>query len=86
MNRVGRPPVQHPFASAFDRALDSYGASLNPETARHYRGTVRRFLLYLTKDHPDLTLLANLRRDPHILGWMSCLRAQQPPLGTASYH
>lgn len=85
MNRVGRPPVQHPFASAFDRALDSYGASLNPETARHYRGTVRHFLLYLTKDHPDLTLLANLRRDPHILGWMSCLRAQQPPLGTASY-
>jgi integrase len=25
-----------------------------------------------------------LRRDPHILGWMSCLRAQTPPLATAS--
>lgn len=85
MNRVRRLPVQHAFASAFDRALDSYVASLNPQTARHYRGTVRQFLLYLTKDQPDLTLLANLRRDPDILGWMSSLRAQQPPLGTASY-
>jgi integrase len=85
VNRARRPPVQHAFTSAFDRALDSYSASLNPETARHYRGTVRHFLLYLTKDHPDLTFLANLRRDPHILGWMSSLRAQQPPLGTASY-
>jgi site-specific recombinase XerD len=80
-----RPPVQHPFASAFDRALDSYCASLNPETVRHYRGTVRNFLLYLATDHPDLTVLASLRRDPHILGWMSHLRAQQPPLVTASY-
>jgi hypothetical protein len=70
---------------AFDGAVDSHCASLNPETARHYRGTVRNFLLYLAKDHPDLTLLASLRRDPHILGWMSHLRAQQPPLVTASY-
>jgi integrase len=85
MNRARRPPIQHPLAATFDRALDSYCGSLNPETARHYRGTVRRFLLYLAKEHPDLTLLSNLRRDPHILGWMSSLRAQQPPLVTASY-
>jgi hypothetical protein len=85
VNRVRRPPVQHPLALAFDGAVDSHCASLNPETARHYRGTVRNFLLYLAKDHPDLTLLASLRRDPHILGWMSHLRAQQPPLVTASY-
>jgi integrase len=85
VNRVQRPPVQHPFASAFDRALDSYCASLNPETVRHYRGTVRNFLLYLAKDHSDANSLASLRRDPHILGWMSRLRSQQPPLVTASY-
>jgi integrase len=85
VNRVQRPPVQHPFAPAFDRALDSYCASLNPETVRHYRGTVRNFLLYLAKDHSDANSLASLRRDPHILGWMSRLRSQQPPLVTASY-
>jgi len=85
MNRARRPPIQHPLAATFDRALESYCASLNPETARHYRGTVRRFLLYLAKEHPDLNLLTDLRRDPHILGWMSSLRAQHPPLVTASY-
>lgn len=29
--------------------------------------------------------LGQLRRDPHVLGWMARLRAQRPPLGTASY-
>jgi integrase len=85
VNRVRRPPLQHPLASAFDRAVDSFCAALNPETTRRYRGTVRRFLLYLAKDHPEANSLACLRRDPHFLGWMSHLRAQRPPLGTASY-
>ena len=85
MNRVRRPPLQHPLAPAFDRAVDSFCAALNPETTRRYRGTVRRFLLYLAKDHPEANSLAGLRRDPHFLGWMSHLRAQRPPLGTASY-
>jgi len=85
VNRARRPPVQHPLASAFEHAVDSFCASLNPETTRHYRGTIRNFLLYLVKDHPDINSLASLRRDPHILGWMSRLRAQQPPLVRASY-
>jgi integrase len=73
------------LAPAFDRAVDSFCAALNPETTRRYRGTVRRFLLYLAKDHPEANSLAGLRRDPHFLGWMSHLRAQRPPLATASY-
>jgi integrase len=85
VNRARRPPIQHPLASGFERAVDSFCASLNPETTRHYRGTVRKFLLYLAKDHPDVNSLPSLRRDPHILGWMSRLHSQQPPLVTASY-
>ena len=85
MNRARRPPVQHPLAPAFERAVDSFCASLNPETTRHYRGTARNFLLYLGTDHRDVNSLGNLRRDPHILGWMSRLRSQQRPLVTASY-
>src|SRR5258708_38190477 len=34
---------------------------------------------------PKLNSVAQLRRQPHILGWMSHLHAQSPPLGTASY-
>lgn len=85
MNRARRPPLHHPLASIFDRAVDSFSAALSPDTTRHYRGTVRNFLSYLGTDHPELTRLEQLRRDPHILDWMSRLRAQAPPLSTASY-
>ncbi|HVH61743.1 MAG TPA: tyrosine-type recombinase/integrase [Candidatus Sulfotelmatobacter sp.] len=85
MNRVRRPPLQHPLAPLFDRAIDSFSVSLSPETTRHYRGTARNFLSYLRADHPEVQCLDRLRREPHILGWMSCLRSQVPPLVTASY-
>jgi integrase len=85
MNRARRPPLQHPLAAVFDRAVDSFSATLSPETTRHYRGTARNFLGYLGTHHPELNRLEQLRREPHILGWMSRLRSQVPPLSTASY-
>ena len=84
MNRLRRPPLQHPLIPVFERAVDSIGAALSPDTTRHYRGTVRKFLCYLGACHPEVTRLDQLRRDPHILGWMSRLRSQTPPLSTAS--
>ena len=86
MNRARRPPLQHPLAPVFDRAVDSLGASLSPDTTRHYRGTVRNYLSYLGADHPEVQRLNQLRREPHILGWMSRLHSQVPPLVTASYN
>ena len=85
MNRARRPPLQHPLAPVFDRAVDSLGAALSPETTRHQRGTARNFLSYLGADHPEVQRLDQLRREPHILGWMSRLHSQVPPLVTASY-
>jgi len=85
MNRARRPPLQHPLAPVFDRAVDSFSVSLSSETTRHYRGTVRNFLSYLGADHPEVQRLDQLRREPHILGWMSRLRSQTPALTTASY-
>jgi hypothetical protein len=85
MNRVRRPPLQHPLALVFDRAVDSLGMALSPESIRQYRGTVRKFLSYLGADHPEVQLLDQLHREPHILGWMSRLHSQVPPLVTASY-
>jgi integrase len=73
------------MAPLFDRAVDSLSAALHPETTRHYRGTVRKFLTYLGAAYPQACSLDQLRRDPHILGWMSCLRSQKPPLATESY-
>jgi site-specific recombinase XerD len=85
MNRTRRPPLLHPLASVFQRAVDSLGAALSPDTTRHYRGTVRNFLSYLASHHPQLNCLRQLRREPHILDWMSHLHSQVPPLTTESY-
>jgi integrase len=85
MNRPPRPPLPHPLAPVFDRAVDSLGAALSPDTTRHYRGTVRNFLSYLGAAYPAVNALDQLRREPHLLGWMSRLRSQSPPLVTASY-
>jgi integrase len=84
MNRARRPPLEHPLAGIFERAVDSLVTALNPDTARHYRWTARKFLTYLGADHPKVNSLRLLRRRPHILGWMSRLRSQSPPLVTAS--
>jgi integrase len=85
MNRARRPPLQHPLADTFERAVASLGAALNPETVRHYRGTVRSFLSYLGSTYPDVSSLTQLRRDPHLLGWMARRRSQTPALSTNSY-
>ncbi|HEX8810423.1 MAG TPA: tyrosine-type recombinase/integrase [Terracidiphilus sp.] len=85
MNRVRHPPLQHPLVPIFDRAVDSFSVSLSPDTTRHHRGTARNFLSYLGADHPNVQHLDQLRREPHILGWMSRLRSQVPPLATASF-
>jgi site-specific recombinase XerD len=86
MNRARRPPLQHPLVPLFDRAVDSLCVALSPETTRHYHGTVRNFLSYLGTAHPAVKCLNQLRREPHILGWMSRLHSQRPPLVTASYN
>jgi integrase len=46
------------------------------------RGTVRRFLTFLGAQFPEVHSLEQLRRDPHILGWLALLRAHQPPLAS----
>jgi len=84
VNRARRPPLQYPLAQLFGRAIDSIGAALHPDTVRHYRGAASNFLTYLGADYPEVCCLHQLRRDPHILGWLARLRAQTPPLATAS--
>ena len=80
-----RAPLQHPLAGLFAAAVESLGAALAPESVRLYRGTARNFLIYLGTDHPAVTSLDQLRRDPHILGWMAQLRSRIPPLAPVTY-
>jgi len=85
VNLSRRAPLQHPLAHLFGRAVDSLGAALAPDSVRQYRGAARNFLIYLGTDHPEVSALDQLRRDPHILGWMTKLRSQNPPLAPVTY-
>jgi integrase len=84
MKRWRRPPLQHPLVPAFERAVESICTALTPGSKRHYNMTVRNFLVYLAADHPEVTRLEQLCRDPHILGWMSRMRSQTPSLATVT--
>jgi integrase len=85
VKRLRSHSFQHPLAALFASAIDSFSTALNPESIRHYCGTARNFLNYLGTNHPEINRLDQLRREPHIIGWMSNLRSQVPPLVTASY-
>jgi site-specific recombinase XerD len=79
-----RPPLQHPLAPAFARTVESLCTALAPSSKRNYDIVVRSFLVYLGGKHPKITRLAQLRRDPHLLGWMAYLRTRNPPLTTTT--
>jgi len=85
MNPSRLAPFAHPLTPLFDRAVDSLSVALAPASERQYRGTARNFLVYLGSDHPQVVSLHQLRRDPHILGWMARLRSRVPPLAPVTY-
>jgi hypothetical protein len=67
----------NPPKASLDQIFESHIRSLavthQPGTLRAYRGAARRFLRYLHHAFPQLRRLAQLRRDPHLLGWFRCL-------------
>lgn len=85
MSRWARVPFTHPLRPIFDAAVDSLGAALAPESMRQYRDAARNFLRWLATHHPEVIALDDLRRDPHVLGWMSDLRSRVPPLAPITY-
>lgn len=54
--------------------------TLRPHTVANYRLCARKFLAYLHAAYPRLHKLSQLRRDPHLLGWLRYLCQQHPPL------
>ena len=75
-----RPPLHHPLAQPFQHAAESLTTALGESSVCEYLGTVHRFLTYLGAHHPAVRSLGQLRRDPHILGWLTDLRSRTPPL------
>lgn len=75
-----RGPLYHPLESLFARSAQSLSTALSDGTRRVYQGTFRSFLRYLAASHPEISRLKQLRRDPHIVGWLADLRSHNPPL------
>ena len=47
-----------------------FAITLRPSTTGRYRAVARHFLSYLQTDFPQVRGLSELRRDPHLLGWL----------------
>jgi site-specific recombinase XerD len=60
--------------------LQTLATTLRPNTVRHYRSVTSSFIRYLHAAYPRLHRLSQLRRDPHLLGWVRSLAEQAPPL------
>jgi site-specific recombinase XerD len=73
-------PLHHPLEKLFERAAESLSTALSDGSVRGYHSTLRSFLRYLSAHHPEIDRLAQVRRDPHVLGWLAELRAHTPPL------
>jgi hypothetical protein len=80
MKRKRIPLPMHPLTKFFRPAAESVTTSLGDASVTSYRGTVRHFLTYLGAQYPEVHSLDQLRRDPHILGWLALLRSHNPPL------
>lgn len=77
---------QFRFAEIFDARIQTLTTILRPSTTRRYRGVARHFLAYLQTDFPQMLHLSELRRYPHLLGWLRHFDQQDPPLSPGRRH
>ena len=65
---------------AFELQIQNLALTGRPGTIEGYRVASRRFLNYLAAFHPEIHHPCQLRRDPHIQGYMRVLCEKTPPL------
>lgn len=63
----------------FDSQVQNLALSLRANSVLTYRTAAYGFLGYLTDSFPELGRLEQLRRDPHVLGWLRTLAERTPP-------
>lgn len=71
---MNRPPQS--LEQIFDAQIRVLATTLCPSTVAHYQCVARRFLAYLHDAFPRLHQPAQLRRNPHLLGWFRWLAEQ----------
>jgi len=68
------------FEQLLEAHVRTLALTLRRDTVTNYRCVARRFLGYLQTAFPQVRRPAQLRRDPHLLGWFRWLCEQDPPL------
>jgi integrase len=66
----------------FATQIQTLATALRPATIGAYRCTVRHFLGYLHTSFPQVHRLSQLRREPHVRGWLLELAQRHPPLSS----
>ena len=63
----------HPLEAALRTRVRLLATTLRPATVTHYSLTIRLFTAYLREAFPDVRRPDQIRRDPHVLGWLEYL-------------
>jgi integrase len=71
------------LGEALQSCLRLLETTRQPATMRHYRLTVRLFLDFLREHFPQVRQPSQLRRDPHMLGWLEYLWKRRTATGAA---
>lgn len=70
------------FEQSFAYQLKNLAVTLRPGTIDTYQAAVNNFLRYLHASYPKILKPSQLRRDPHILGWLRSLHERRYKSGT----
>jgi site-specific recombinase XerD len=69
---------------AFDTAMQNLATTLRPSSIASYRYTLNGFRTYLHATFPEIKYFSQLRRTPHIVGWLRTLHEHKPPLANST--
>jgi site-specific recombinase XerD len=76
MKKRTRPSLQE----LLEGQIEKLATVLRPGTIEFYQCAAKSLLSYLQSNWPGVRRLSQLRRDPHILGWLRSLHERKPPL------
>jgi site-specific recombinase XerD len=79
-----KPEVDNLLAHDLYEQIQTLSTTLRPGTIASYRTYTRGFLRYLNRNYPEVENPAQLKRNPHILGWLRSLAQRSPPFANGS--
>jgi site-specific recombinase XerD len=66
------------FEPTIERYLRRWRPTQRPSTIESKQGILRRFVAYLREHHPEVRHFSQLKRDPHIEGWLESMLYLHP--------